>query len=162
MFGLFKRSSPIPSNAVVAPVNGKIIPLSEVKDEVFAQHIMGDGAAIEPSDGMITAPCSGTITMLYPTLHAFGIKSEDGLELLVHIGINTVNLKGRGFKAYVRQGDRVKINDQVIHIDIEAIHQAGYETTVMILYPNCQYSLNISRNGSAKRGQTILTTYERR
>ena len=87
-----------------SPVSGTVKNLTEVRDEVFATKMMGDGVAIVPSDDYIVSPCDGTVSMLYPTLHAFAVTSEDGMDILIHIGIDTVKLKGKGFRSFVKQG----------------------------------------------------------
>lgn len=163
MFNIFKRTQKvsIPSNAIVAAVSGKIIPIEDVKDEVFAKKMLGDGVAIVPSDDVIVAPCQGKITMLYPTMHAFGIVNDDNLEVLIHIGINTVNLNGKGFKSYVKEGDYVNTGDKIIHVDSYSMKNDGYDLTTMILYPNCTYNLNIKKEGYAKKGKSVITTYEK-
>lgn len=159
MFSIFKKTS-IPSNAVTAAATGRLIPLEKVKDEVFAQKMLGEGAAIIPEGEIITAPCSGYITMIYPTLHAFGIKSDDGLEILVHIGIDTVRLKGKGFKSYVNEGDSVQAGDKIIRFDSYLMNQEGYDMSVMILFPNCNYELCIHNEGYVKKGKSIIATYK--
>jgi glucose-specific phosphotransferase system IIA component len=148
---------------VAAVASGQIIPLSEVHDEVFSQKMLGDGVAIVPSDDYIVAPCTGRITMLYPTLHAFGMQTADGLEILVHIGIDTVALNGKGFKAFASVNDNVEVGDKIIRIDSHFITNEGYDLTVMILFPNAEeYQLNILRDGYANRGSTIVMTYARK
>ena len=100
-------------------VSGKIIPLTAVNDDVFSKGMMGTGVAIVPDDDVIVAPCDGEVTMLFPTMHAFGMKNEDGVEILVHIGIDTVNLEGKGFTCFVENGQSVKKGDKMLEIDIE-------------------------------------------
>lgn len=159
MFSILKKAV-IPSNAVTAAVTGRLIPLEKVKDEVFAQKMLGDGVAIIPDGEIVTAPCSGKLTMIYPTLHAFGIKNDAGLEILVHIGIDTVKLKGKGFKCYVNVGDRVQIGDKIIRYDSYLMNQEGYDMSVMILFPNCNYELCIHEEGYVKKGKSIIATYK--
>ncbi len=159
----WKKKKELPKQSVAAAAGGRIIPLSQVKDEAFAQKMLGDGVAIVPDDDYIVAPCRGKITMLYPTLHAFGLTTEDGLEMLVHIGINTVALGGRGFKAFVAQGDEVEAGDRIIRIDLYRIKNEGYDSTVMTLFPSADnYVLRIVREGYAQKGSTIVATYESR
>lgn len=159
MFGIFKNRTEIKSNSFVAVASGEILPLAKVKDDVFSKKMLGDGVAIKPNDDFIVAPCDGTITMLFPTLHAFGIKNDDGVEALVHIGIDTVNLKGRGFKCYVKQGDRVKVGDKIIKIDSYDIENNGYDLTTMLLFPNQEKNFEFRTEGYASRGKTIVTSY---
>lgn len=99
--------------------------LTAVPDQVFSQKMMGDGYAIELTDGEIVAPISGEVTMIFPTGHAFGIQTDAGLEVLIHIGIDTVELKGEGFKAVVQQGDKVKQGDVLTHVDLDFVKAQG-------------------------------------
>ncbi|HIX01847.1 MAG TPA: sucrose-specific PTS transporter subunit IIBC [Candidatus Ligilactobacillus excrementigallinarum] len=121
---------------VKAPVNGQVKDLSEVNDKVFSQKLMGDGAAIVPTDGTIYAPVDGKITVAYETKHAYGIQSDNGAEVLIHIGIDTVNLKGEHFETFVKQGQEVKQGDKLGTIDIDAVQKAGYDPTVMTIITN--------------------------
>jgi len=116
MFSFFKRE-----NKIVAPVLGRVLELSEVPDEVFASKLAGDGVAIECEDNTIVAPANGVISLIFKTNHAFGITLEDGTELLVHIGIDTVKLEGKGFERLLQEGDKVKTGDPIIRIDRELI-----------------------------------------
>lgn len=122
---------------IVSPVIGKMMPLSEVKDETFASGILGQGIAVQPADGKVTAPFDGTVEALFPTNHAIGLKSADGMvELLIHVGVDTVELKGEGFKGYVKQGDTVKQGDLLVEFDIDTIRKKGYDTVVPIIISN--------------------------
>ena len=128
----FKKSK-VDTNKVYAPAVGDYIALEDVKDAVFSKKIMGDGFAIEPKSGVITAPISGELVSVFPTKHAYGIKTEDGKEILIHIGIDTVNLGGTGFDVKVKQGQRVKTGDVLAIVDLEAIKQSGYPITTMVI-----------------------------
>lgn len=116
--------------------NGKKKKLEEVKDEAFAQKMMGDGIAIVPEDGMVVAPADGVVSALFPTNHAIGLTLDAGAEILIHIGIDTVEMNGEGFTAYVKQGDRVKRGDKLIAFDVEKVLAAGYETDIMVIVTN--------------------------
>ncbi len=158
-----KKKRELPDCCIAAVVSGRIIPLDQVRDEAFAQKMLGDGVAILPGDDCIVAPCKGKVTMLYPTLHAFGMKTADGLEILVHIGINTVALKGKGFKAFIEQGDEVEAGDKIIRVDSHFMQREGYDLTVMTLFPNGEeYELEISRDGYASKGATVVARYKRK
>ena len=159
MFELFKKHSEINNNDFVAVASGEIIPLAKVRDDVFSKKMLGDGVAIKPSDDIIVSPCNGVITMLFPTLHAFGIKNDDNVEALVHIGLDTVNLKGKGFKCYVKQGDRVKAGDKIIKIDSYDLMNKGYDLTTMLLFPNPDKDFRFKTEGYASKGKTIITSY---
>ena len=126
----------IKGKTVHSPVSGEVVNLSDVADETFSSKILGDGIAVKPSEGKIYAPFDGTVTALFPTKHAIGLKSEDGKELLIHIGINTVKLDGRYFEAYVKEKDIVHEGDLLITFDLDKISAEGYDTTTSILVTN--------------------------
>lgn len=111
---------------------GKVIALKDVKDEMFSAGLMGPGIAIESSDGKYYSPVNGTITMLFPTKHALGLKSDDGQELLLHIGIDTVALKGEGFTAFVQDGQKVSAGDPLLSADLDFLRSKGLETAAIL------------------------------
>lgn len=161
MFNFGLKKEDISSDCFTAVSSGKIIPLEAVKDETFSSKVLGDGVAIDIDDDYIVAPCDGTITMLYPTLHAFGILTNDKTEILVHIGIDTVGLKGKGFKKYVNEGDSIKRGDKIIRLDSYFLRNDGYDLTTMMLFPNCNKELDIVTSGMAKKGKTVVANYRR-
>lgn len=118
-----------------SPMKGEILPVDQSMDEVFASRALGDGIALNPEDGMVHAPCDGTISLLFPTKHAVGITSDTGVEVLIHIGINTVQLDGAGFEAYVAQGDKVKRGDKLILADLKLIKEKGLNPQTMMIMP---------------------------
>lgn len=121
---------------VKSPLTGQVKPLSEATDPVFAQGVMGQGVLIEPSEGVLVAPVDGVVSVLFPTNHAVGMITDQGLELLLHIGMDTVNLEGNGFEAHVKQGDRVQAGDKLITFDMKAIKEAGYITETPVIITN--------------------------
>jgi glucose-specific phosphotransferase system IIA component len=121
---------------IYSPMKGTVIPLSEVSDPVFAEGVMGPGVGINPEEGNLYAPADGEIVSVFPTGHAVGMKTADGMEILLHIGIDTVQLEGDGFKAIVKQGDHVKAGDLLVEFDCAKIEEKGYQTTTMVLVPN--------------------------
>ncbi len=123
----------VPDNVIVALANGKFIGPDEMKDEMFSQQTMGQTVAIEPSDGVICAPVNGTIEMIFPTAHAFGMRMPDGTGLLIHIGVDTVNLKGQGFTLLKKEGDEVKAGEPVVRVDLDVLKNAGYSPQTMIV-----------------------------
>lgn len=135
MFNFFKKSKS-KGNEVKAPIKGNLIPLSEVSDDVFSQKMLGDGFAVKPTGQEVVAPVSGTITTLFPTKHAIGIKTDEALEVLIHLGIDTVELKGEPFKLFVEQGDSVKAGDKLAEMDIADVADHGLDNTVMVVYTN--------------------------
>lgn len=122
--------------SLVSPANGKFLTLNKVKDPVFSQGLMGQGFAIEPDAGTIVAPVDGTVTLVSETKHAFGIKTKEGAEVLVHLGIDTVELAGKPFSVSIKQGDQVKDGDTVVKMDLAAIKNAGKQTTVILAITN--------------------------
>lgn len=135
MFNFFKKSKS-KGNEVKAPIKGNLIPLSEVSDDVFSQKMLGDGFAVKPTGQEVVAPVSGTIITLFPTKHAIGIKTAEGLEVLIHLGIDTVELKGEPFKLFVEQSDSVKAGDKLAEMDIADVADHGLDNTVMVVYTN--------------------------
>lgn len=121
---------------IASPVEGKAVSLKETADEVFASEALGKGIAVIPAKGEVVAPADGTLSVLYPTLHALGFVLDNGAELLVHIGINTVELNGECFEKHVEQGARVKKGDRLVSFDIDKIREKGYDPTVMVLVSN--------------------------
>ena len=120
---------------VLQPVKGKVIPLEKIPDETFAAGILGQGVGVEPSEGVVVAPFDGTVTSVFDTKHAITLESN-GMELLIHVGINTVSMQGEGFKAFVSDGDVVKAGQKLLEFDRDAIKKAGYSDTVAILMGN--------------------------
>jgi PTS system beta-glucosides-specific IIC component len=120
----------------MAPVAGTIIPLSAVKDEVFASGAMGSGIAIVPDSNDLVSPVDGTVVAVYPSKHAVGLISDSGAEILLHVGIDTVQLNGEHFEQFVQQGQKVKVGDKLLTFDRQAIAAAGYDTTVMVIVTN--------------------------
>ena len=146
------------STELVSPLDGELLPLSEVKDEVFSSGAMGEGVAIEPSQGVLHAPANGRVVMTFPTGHAIGMKTKDGAEILMHIGMDTVNLQGKGFETLVDKGDEVKAGDELVKFDIDEIHSAGYIVTTSIVVTNSKdyEKVSVVRQGEVKVGQEIL------
>lgn len=124
------------SQEIYAPLTGEMIPLTEVKDEVFSSESMGKGVAVIPSEGKIYAPFDGKVEALFPTGHAVGLVSNDGVEVLIHVGIDTVNLDGKGYKKLVEQDAEVKKGQPLIEFDIDVIKEAGYDITTMVIVSN--------------------------
>lgn len=124
---------------VFSPVAGTLIPLNRVNDEVFATEVMGQGVALTPAADTIQAPVSGTITALYPTGHAIGITSDRGIEILLHIGINTVQLNGQFFQLRIQQNDHVYVGQALLQVDFAQIKAAGYDPTVMLVVTNTDH-----------------------
>lgn len=129
-----------------APVDGKIIDLSEVPDEVFANKIAGDGVAIKPNGNIIVAPADGMLSLIFNTNHAFGMTLESGAEVMVHIGIDTVELDGKGFKRLAKEGTKVKMGDPIIEVDRNFIEGKGYSLITPMIITNLDIIKSIEYN----------------
>lgn len=146
---------------ILSPLKGRIIPLTEMEDEAFASLVMGKGVAILPSEGKLYAPADGTVSLVFRTGHAYSVVTEDGAELLIHVGVNTVKLKGQYFISHVKQGDTVKGGDLLAEFDVEAIRAAGYDTTTPIIVSNTASYMDVlvmKENGEdVVEGEQLLT-----
>lgn len=144
---------------IYSPVNGRKVKLSKVNDETFAKEIAGKGMAVEPADGRITAPFDGEVVTVFRTKHVIGLRSSEGVELMIHIGIDTVELEGKYFTAHVTDGDIVKTGDLLMEFDKQAIEAAGYETVVPVIVTNTGDYLDIitSEEGTVESGQPLFT-----
>ncbi|WP_455473694.1 PTS system trehalose-specific EIIBC component [Streptococcus salivarius] len=134
--GLVQPTVLAESAEVVSPLAGQVKPLSQATDPVFSSGVMGQGVVIEPSQGELVSPVNGTVTVLFPTKHAVGIVSEEGVEMLMHIGMDTVSLDGQGFEAHVVQGDKVVVGQQLISFDMDVIKEAGLVTETPVIVTN--------------------------
>lgn len=144
-------------NILVSPANGKSLNLSEVSDEMFASKTLGDGVGIIPVDGKVYAPCNGEVVMLFNTRHAIGLKTKNGAEILIHIGVNTVSMDGDGFKSYVKQGDTVKEGDLLIEFDLDKIKEKNLDPTIMVVNSNStNYKVLNQSYGEVKAGDVLF------
>ena len=135
---------------IQTPLEGKVLPLSEVKDEVFSKGYIGKGLAIEPTKGEVISPVNGTITTFFPTGHAIGITSDSGVEILIHVGMDTVNLEGKYFTPLVKKGDKVTVGQKLLNFDLEGIKKEGYSIITPVVVTNsAQYKdvVTVSDNG---------------
>lgn len=142
-----------------APVKGKCIDITEVKDKVFASKVMGDGYAVMPYDNVICSPCEGMITMIFPSKHAFGIKMKDGKEVLIHIGIDTVQLNGNGFTSLRNINDHVKIGEPIIEFDKINIENQNYDLTTMVIVTNQSNSMKKQKLGEMVEVKDLIVVY---
>lgn len=149
---------PAKDEALLAPVSGKVIPLSEVRDEAFAGGILGQGAAVIPENGEICAPCDGVISVMYPTGHAVGIKSDIGAEILIHVGMDTVTLNGSCFDVKEKAGDHVKAGQLLVRANIEGIKKEGLDITTPVIVANTAdyMQIKMAAEKSVKRGEVLL------
>lgn len=141
-----------------AHLNGKVVPIEDVEDEAFSEKILGDGTAIEPSEGKLFSPCDGKVDTVFDTKHAINIVSSDGAEILLHIGIDTVKLGGKYFESHVSEGDNIKKGDLLITFDIGKIKKAGYKTTTpMVICNSDDYTkLTVTAKGTVKAGSELM------
>lgn len=138
---LFKKEEPFQkveteSGALYAPITGTYIPLDQIPDEVFAQGILGQGCGIEPEEELVVAPVNGTITQVADTKHAVGLESEDGSEILIHVGLDTVDMNGEGFTPKVKVGDKVSCGQPLLSFSIAKIKAAGHPATIAFVVTN--------------------------
>lgn len=147
---------------IQSPLTGEVISLKEVPDEVFASGVAGKGIAVKPSVGEVKAPCDGVISMFFPSGHAIGIVADDGTELLIHIGLNTVMLEGKGFEALVKQGDKVKAGQLLLKFDMEYIEKQGYSLISPVLVTNAEEhrEVRVSGKKQVKAGEVIYQLKE--
>ena len=146
---------------VYSVADGEVIALEQVKDPVFSQKMMGDGFAVEPENGNIVSPVSGTVSSVFPTKHALGIVTEAGLEVLVHIGLDTVSLEGKPFTVHVAEGQKVAAGDLLVTADLDAIRAAGRETSTIVVFTNGDVikSVNLEQTGS-HAAKTVVAKVE--
>lgn len=131
MFSIFKKQE----ETIFSPAKGQLIPLSEVKDPVFSQGMMGPGFAVEPTSDDIYSPVTGIVVSVFPTKHAIGLETEDGKEFLIHIGIDTVELEGNGFDILISELDKVTPKTKIAVVDRAFLNEQGKESTIMVLFP---------------------------
>lgn len=145
LFDFFKKKGDNESNSlnIISPTNGKLLELSSVPDEVFSQKLMGDGFAMESSDGIIVSPIDGVVEMIFETKHAMGLKSESGIEVLIHLGIDTVNLKGSGFEVLVKEKQKVNAGDKLIKMDIDYIKNNAPSDISPVIFTNLKENQSI-------------------
>ena len=146
---------------VYSVADGEVIALEQVKDPVFSQKMMGDGFAVEPANGNIVSPVSGTVSSIFPTKHALGLVTEAGLEVLVHIGLDTVSLEGKPFTVHVAEGQKVAAGDLLVTADLDAIREAGRETSTIVVFTNGDVikSVNLEQTGS-HAAKTVVAKVE--
>lgn len=156
MFNLFKKKF-----TLVAPVTGKFLELSKVPDAVFAEKLAGDGAAIDSTGDVILAPADGVLTLIFRTNHAFGMTLSNGIEILVHIGIDTVELNGEGFTRIAEEGSSVKAGDPIIKIDRNLLNSKGCNLVTPILITNMDKVAKIecTKEAELTSGKDIILSY---
>lgn len=132
--------------SLISTFEGKIVDITNVSDPAFSSKMIGDGVAVIPENNIAVAPCDGTVTQIFPTNHAFGITTKEGIEILVHIGIDTVKLKGEGFKRLIEVGSKVKKGVGIIEVDLDFIKSSGKDTITPIIITNMDKVERIEKN----------------
>ncbi|RHW48229.1 PTS beta-glucoside transporter subunit EIIBCA [Bombilactobacillus bombi] len=144
---------------IFSPVDGDVYLTEDVSDDTFSKQLMGKTVAIMPSNGNVVSPVSGKVKMLFPTKHSIGLISDDGVEVMIHVGLDTVNLNGKYFKSFVNEGDRVEIGQKILQFDLNEIKNAGYDPTTIIIISNSSDYASLSSpsdNQSIKNGQSLI------
>lgn len=140
MFNFFKKKEE-PGIILAAPMKGQAVELAQVSDPTFSECMLGKGMAVIPSEGKVYAPADGEISLVFDTLHAVSMTTDDGVEILIHVGLDTVMLKGEGYTAHVATGDKVKKGDLLLSVDLEAVKAAGYDViTPMVICNTDDYA----------------------
>ncbi|MCD8223044.1 MAG: PTS glucose transporter subunit IIA [Clostridiales bacterium] len=146
--GLFGRKK---KEELICLMTGTLLSIEQVPDPAFATKVMGDGFAVELTDGKVIAPVSGTVTAAFPTGHAFGITTADGMEILIHLGIDTVNLKGQGFQVFVKQGDNIKQGESLAEVDINYVKSQGMSLVSPVVFTGGE-KIRLLKNGTVRAG----------
>lgn len=151
------EDEPVYTFTISAPVSGRILTLAEVNDPTFSEHILGDGFAIVPENGVITAPADAVIESVAHTSHAVSMTTDSGAELLIHVGIDTVELDGKYFSIPVSVGDHVKLGDVLIEVDLDGVKNAGYDTVTPVVVTNMDDYASVSKaSDTAEAGMPFL------
>ena len=159
---LFGLNSTKKQETLLSPVTGRLVPIEEVPDPTFAEKMLGDGIAIIPSEGVVVAPIDGEVISIFPTKHAIGLKSKQGLEILIHIGLDTVNMQGEGFETFVKVGDKVSAGTKLISFSIELIQQKAADIITPVVITNFEVvkELNRANFSEVKSGETEIFKVE--
>lgn len=153
------KSNSLKKVVISSPIKGETIKLEDIEDAAFATGVLGQGLAIKPTEGKVVAPVSGEITTLFPSLHAIGITSDEGVEILIHVGLDTVQLEGKGFKAHVKQGDKIVKGQELVTFDIDFIQESGYSivTPVVVTNYNDYFEIAATESKSLELGDKAIT-----
>ncbi|MGD6897319.1 PTS sugar transporter subunit IIA [Bacillus sp. UMB0728] len=157
---LFGKKEEITEVVLKAPLTGKAVDLAEVPDPVFSEKMMGDGLAIEPSEGIVVSPVDGEVVQVFPTKHAIGLRAENGAEILIHIGLETVSMKGEGFETHISEGSKVKTGDKLVSFDIDLVKEKAKSTVTPVIITNGDALSSIEKKslGAVNRGETPVIT----
>ena len=155
---IFKKEEIIYQNDDIAALaNAAVVPVENVSDPMFAQEMLGQTIAFDLYDCTVVCPCNGTLEVMYPTGHAFAVRCENGMGILVHIGIDTVRMKGKGFKVYAKQNDKVKAGQKLVDVNLDLIKDSGYDPVCMMIItePVDEKKVTFTCGNSVKRGEII-------
>jgi glucose-specific phosphotransferase system IIA component len=154
MFGFFKKNKKV---KIISPMEGSVVSLKEVPDEVFSKGLLGDGIAIMPSSGTIVSPMTGIVSRIFSTNHAFLISNKNGIEVMVHIGLDTVELKGEGFKRLIKEGSKVNAGVPIISVNLEYLKSKEKNIITPILI-NCEKPIEINKHkvGTIREGESLM------
>ncbi|GAB2571170.1 PTS sugar transporter subunit IIA [Gracilibacillus alcaliphilus] len=155
----FKKRKKNNEITINSPLNGELISLEEVPDPVFSQKMMGEGVGFIPTTGEVFSPVAGEITQVFPTQHAIGIITDEGVEVLLHLGLGTVELKGEGFNIEVSEGDKLNVNDKIGDFDLSFIEEKGKKTTTVLVFTNFADKVEeqtVLHQGKVESGQEIV------
>ena len=149
----------VPTEALAAPVAGKVVPLAKVEDEIFSSEMLGKGIAILPEENILKSPVKVEIVTIFDTQHAIGLKTDDDVEVLIHIGIDTVNLKGQHFNALAKVGDRVEVGTPIMEVDFASVKEAGYDIITPVIVTNTAAFKNVlgTDQEHAQSGDLVVT-----
>ncbi|MFC7371292.1 glucose-specific PTS transporter subunit IIBC [Fictibacillus iocasae] len=164
--GVVQETKEVPAQAaedkIIAPIEGKILPITEVPDQVFSGKMMGDGFAIEPANGTVVSPVNGKIVNIFPTKHAIGIESESGKEILIHFGIDTVKLKGEGFESFVKEGDTVTAGQKLLEVDLDFVGKNAPSLITPIVFTNLSgETIVLEKSGNVSRNEENIISFKK-
>jgi len=152
-----KKESTEDKKGIFVPITGNLISITEVPDPVFSQKLMGDGFAIEPAEGKVYAPVSGKVLNIFPTKHAIALLSDDGYEILIHFGMDTVTLNGEGFTTHISEGDKVAVDDLLLSVDLEAVRSKVPSLITPIVFTNLnEQTIELKKTGSVTHGDADI------
>lgn len=158
LFDKFKKQPESTTTTLAAVMNGEVKPITEAPDPVFSQKMMGDGYVLFPTDGTVVSPVDGKIETVFPTKHAVGITSNNGLEIIIHIGLDTVQLNGEGFEVFVAAGDKVTKGQKLVQVDLAAIGSKVPSTATPVVITNLgDKTIELTGSGTVSAGDDVLT-----
>jgi sugar PTS system EIIA component len=146
---------------MIAPMKGKIIDITEVPDAVFAQKYVGDGVAIYPTEGKVYSPVNGEIVLMAETGHAIGIRTKEGIEIIIHVGLDTVAMKGEGFENFINEGEKVKTGQLLLNFDLELVKERAKSTVSPVIISNMEVVEQIEKNGLVGDNGVLMTVFEK-